>query len=120
MWARLHNILIGLWLISSPGIFPESYGAGVSTNNRILGPVVLACAIIGLHEALRGLRRVNLVIGVWLLIAPWALRYGATLPIVNNMLTGLLLIGASLVRGRTCLSCGGGWAALRSGTGTPG
>ncbi len=119
MWARLHNILLGLWLIASPGIFPESYGAGVSTNNRVLGPIVLACAVVGLHEALRGVRWVNLAIGVWLLLAPWVLGYGAALPIVNNMITGALLIGASLVRGRTFQTFGGGWSALWSGGGAP-
>ena len=120
MWARLHNVLIGLWLMASPGIFPDSYGAGVSTNNRVVGPIVLACAVVGLHESLRGLRWVNLAVGVWLLLAPWVLGYGMALPVANNMITGVLLICASLIRGRTYLTFGGGWSALWSGPTAPG
>jgi hypothetical protein len=113
MWARLHNILIGIWLMASPGIFPDSYGPHVYVNNRVLGPIVIALALTALHEALRGLRWVNLVIGCWLLLAPWVLGYNE-LPTVNGMITGVLLIGASLVRGRSCMTFDGGWSALWS------
>lgn len=119
MWARIHNILIGIWLMASPGIFPESYGLGVNTSNRVVGPIVLACAIIGLHESLRGLRWINLAIGIWLLLAPWVLGYG-TLPTVNNMITGALLIFASPTRGRVYQTFGGGWASLWPHTAAPG
>ena len=72
MWPRLHNVLIGLWLMASPAIF--HYGHSASVNNRVLGPVVLACGLIGLHEVARGLRWVNLVIGGWLLVSAVAPR----------------------------------------------
>lgn len=42
MWARLHNVVLGIWLMTSPAIFPNSYSQTVSLNNHILGPVVLA------------------------------------------------------------------------------
>ena len=113
MSARLHNVVLGIWLMTSPAIFPNSYSQTVSLNNHILGPVVLACALIGLHEAARGLRWVNLVIGVWLLIAPWVLGYHV-MPTVNGMITGVLIIGAALVRGRSCLCMGDGWKGLFS------
>ncbi len=111
MWARSHNILIGLWLMSSPWIFPEAYGAHVSINNHIVGPIVLSCAIIALHEALRSLRWVNAVIGAWLLIAPWVLGYG-TLATVNSSISGFLLLIAATARGRTFMTFDGGWRAL--------
>jgi hypothetical protein len=113
MWARLFNVVIGIWLMASPGIFPEAYTESASLNNHILGPVVIACSIIALHEVARGLRWVNLVIGVWLLIAPWVLGY-TQLPAVNGMITGALLGGAALVPGRSWQQHDGGWAALFS------
>jgi hypothetical protein len=113
MWARLHNVVLGVWLMSSPGIFPKDYDVAVSTNNHICGPVVLACALVGLHEVARGLRWVNLLIGVWLLIAPWVLDYH-TLPTVNGMITGVLIIAAAGVRGHAWMKTGGGWAEVFS------
>lgn len=83
----------------------------MSVNNRVVGPIVLACAVIGLHECARGLRWVNLVVGVWLLFAPWVLHYEA-LPAFNNMCTGLLVIGSAVVRGRSCLCMGDGWRGV--------
>ena len=103
MWPRLHNVVIGLWLISSPAVF--HYGPQASVNNEFVAPIVLACALIGLHEVARGLRWVNLVIGVWLLIAPWILGYSVT-PMVNGMCTGALLVCGSLVPGRRWMAHG--------------
>jgi hypothetical protein len=106
MWPRLHNMIIGLWLMSSPDVF--GYGPGPSINNEIMGPIVLACALIGLHEVARPLRWVN---WIWLLIAPWILYNGIT-PTVNGTITGVLLICAAVVPGRSWMQFDGGWRSL--------
>ncbi len=111
MWPRLHNVVIGLWLLSSPSVF--HYGRSTSINNEIVGPVVLACALIGLHEVARPVRWVNFVLGIWLLIAPWVLGYQMT-PLVNGTCTGALLLCAALVPGRRWMHFDGGWRSLWS------
>ncbi len=116
MWPRLHNVIVGLWLISSPAAL--SYGPGPSVNNEVVGPIVLACALIGLHEVTRPLRWINALIGVWLLIAPWVLYYEVT-PTVNGMITGALLLCAALVPGRRWMQTGGGWRSLWSASAQP-
>ncbi len=112
MWPRLHNVVVGLWIMSSPLAF--HYGANPSINNEVVGPIVLACALIALHEVTRPVRWVNAFLGVWLLIAPWVLHYGVT-PTVNGMCTGALLLCASLVPGRCWMQFDGGWSSLWSG-----
>jgi hypothetical protein len=110
MWARLVNAALGLWLMAAPAVL--GYGDPAQFNDRIVGPLAVFCAVVAIWEAMRPLRRGNLVIGAWLLLAPWILGYGATVPIVNSLAVGVLLIAFSLVKGTVENRFGGGWSVL--------
>ena len=66
---------------------------------------------INARSGLQSVIRVNSIIGVWLLIAPWLLSFPAAAR-VNAIAVGLVLLGVSLLGGRTEAEMGGGWRAI--------
>ncbi|GAA4397185.1 hypothetical protein GCM10023187_06240 [Nibrella viscosa] len=110
MWARFINIGIGLWLMVSPAVLPLSEKA--AEHQYLVGPVMVAFAIIAISEATRNVRYVNTLIGVWLLVAPWVLGDHSTLETLNVMAAGVLITGLSLVKGKIENRFGGGWRSL--------
>lgn len=110
MWARILNTALGIWLMASPAVL--GYGAPAETNDRIVGPLIATFALIAISEVTRPLRRVNTAAGAWLLLAPWILGYGSAATIINDMVVGAVVIGASLVRGQVEERFAGGWSVL--------
>lgn len=110
MWARILSAALGVWLMAAPAVL--GYAAPAEVNDRIVGPVIATFAIVAISAVTRPLRRLNTVAGGWLLLAPWILGYGATAPTVNDMLVGVAVIAASLVKGKVTDTFGGGWSSL--------
>lgn len=110
MWARIINAGIGIWLMWAPAVLQSSQAA--ANNDRIVGPVTAATSIVACWEVVRPLRWVNVVAGLWLLAAPWALGYAKTGAMINDCACGLLICCLALVRGKVEKSYGGGWSAL--------
>lgn len=110
MWARIVNISIGLWLIAVPGIF--AYAKMPADNDHIVGPIVVTFSVVACWEATRGMRKWNFAPGLWLLLAPWVLSYDATIPIISDMVCGLLILIFASVRGKVEAKFGGGWSEI--------
>ena len=113
MWAQIINALVGIYLMASPGVWGfEDRLRNAANNDHIIGPVVATFAIVAIWEATRNVRWANIPLGVWLLAAPWILGYEETMPIINDMAAGVVVIGLSLVKGRITQRFGGGWRSL--------
>ena len=110
MLAQIVNIIIGLWLMAAP--YALSYDDKGSDNCHIFGPLVITFATVACWEATRGIRKFNIPLGLWLIAAPWVLGYNETLPILNDMVCGALVIVLSLFKGKITESFGGGWKVL--------
>ena len=110
MWPRLASAMIGVWLMAAPAVL--DYGGKAAINDRIVGPVAITFAVTAIWESTRAVRWVNVVQGAWLLVAPWLLMYGPTVPRVNSTIAGVLLIGFALVHGPVEQRFGGGWPAI--------
>jgi hypothetical protein len=114
MWAQIVNTLIGIWLTASPDVFKYK-DSGVDSNH-ILGPVIATIAMVACWEVTRGMRKWNVPLALWLVLAPWILGYDTTLPILNDMICGVIILSLSMVKGKIKGSYGGGWRSLwRSG-----
>ena len=59
--------------MASPAVL--DYADPARANDRIIGPIVASMATIAIWEVTRPLRWVNVVLGAWLLIAPWLLGH---------------------------------------------
>lgn len=110
MWAQIVNTIIGIWLMAAPYVF--NYSASGTDNCHIIGPVVATFAMAACWEATRGVRKFNIPLGLWLLAAPWILGYTGTLPIVNDMACGAMIIVFGMVKGKIEGRYGGGWKAI--------
>ncbi len=114
MWARLLSAALGAWLMAAPGVL--GYGGPAGVGDHVVGPIVVASAIVAAWPVMRPLRWVGLVAGVWLLAAPFVLGYAAA-PRINDLVAGILLALLSFMGGRTEKSFGGGWSSLLERTG---
>jgi hypothetical protein len=72
------NVLAGLWLVLAPWFLGYSRVDAALWNDVLVGAAVLILAIIRVVAPGRlvGVSRANVVLGVWLLLAPFVLRYG--------------------------------------------
>jgi hypothetical protein len=88
------DILAGIWLLISPFVLAFTLVAPRS-NNVICGIVVTILAAIrffGARDA-AWLSWINALIGLWVLIAPWALGFSRTgTATTNNVLIGIAII----------------------------
>ncbi|HET7583863.1 MAG TPA: SPW repeat protein [Gemmatimonadaceae bacterium] len=112
MWARIVSAIVGVWLVASPGVL--GYGGRAAVNDRIVGPVIAAIAIVAAAGVTRELRWAELPLGLWLLIAPWTLGYHNPVLAAQSMIAGFVLLALVPFRGRVRASYGGGWRVLWS------
>jgi SPW repeat len=106
------NVVIGFWLIISPWAVGARGGAAM-TEDVIVGVVIVAVALWSLSAPLTMTAPgwINLVLGIWMLIAPWAIGYVrfATGPATNDTIMGILVIvfaGIRIASGRQMAPAG--------------
>ena len=110
MWGAIMNIILGLWLMMSPGLL--QFDKTSSSNNYIVGPLVLTFAITALWEVNRSVRFLNTVAGIWLCLSPIILGCQSSMIIWITVLSGVLIIVFSLIKGQIKRNYGGGWLSL--------
>ncbi len=110
MVPRIVEILLGVWLMASPTVLDYA-GNAAGTNDRIVGPLVVSVAGIAVAEVSRPFRWCQIVLGLWLLIAPWVFGH-ATVPLLNDLIVGVLLIVLATRGGQVSEAFGGGWPSL--------
>jgi len=81
------NLVLGAVLLFSPWIF--GFGAGtVSTNAYITGLVIAALAIAALAAFAVWEDWLNLFVGLWALVSPWALGFQGTKAMTVHVVIG--------------------------------
>ena len=109
MWARVLQMLLGVALMAAPDVL--SYSGPSATSDRIVGPLIVTFAAIAVGESTRPVRWWVAPLGVWLVIAAWALSPPSS-AFVLELVAGFLAVLLSLVRGPIHERMGGGWRAL--------
>lgn len=112
MWAAIINIFLGLWLMISPALLHFENKA--SSNNYIVGPLILTFAITALWEVNRSARFLNIAGGLWLIVSPFTLGFQSFTSIWLTLLSGILITAFSFVKGNIERNYGGGWRSLFS------
>lgn len=93
--ASVLNLLAGLWLIISPFVLKYHTLHVAAWDTVIVGIIVLVLAWIRAANPVRlvGLSWINLLLGIWLIVSPFALAY-ANMPKAtwNNVVFGVVVI----------------------------
>lgn len=86
------NVLAGIWLIIAP--FVLGYANQTPTTNDIwLGIIVGVLALIrAVTRGAQWLSWINILAGIWLIIAPFVLGYAITTPRWNDIILGIIVI----------------------------
>lgn len=92
------NVVLGIWLIASPWVFDYSGRAPV-LNSLFVGALIAMLAALRLasvHES-AGVSGINLLLGFWTIVSPYASGYAANKGAVgNNIMVGVLVMTFAL------------------------
>lgn len=97
-WSLVLSIGIGIWLMCTRLIFGTQ--GGQANSDHLIGSLVITVAITALAEAARPARFINIVLAVPLMAAPWMLDGGSPMADWAGVAAGVLLILASVPRGK--------------------
>jgi len=101
-WQDWFNLVLASWLILAPFVAFGASGDVAAWNSYACGAIVAIFAIAALVRPQVWEEWVNIVVGLWLIVAPFALGFtDQAVPMWNQIVVGLL-IGADA-----------SWAALQ-------
>ncbi len=98
MWI---NLVVGLWLIISPWALrydaASASGTAAVVNHVILGAVLVGSSgwILATKSARLGLSWLQVVCGVWLIIAPFFLQSRELSMMLNSLAAGVVVLVVS-------------------------
>lgn len=88
---------IGLWLMFTRLIYGTE--GALANSDHLMGSLIITVSVLAMAEVARTLRLLNVLIGLWLVAAPWLLDGGSTLANIGGVVAGLLVIGLSIPAG---------------------
>lgn len=96
-WQDWTLVLFGAWLILSPFIGIGVSGDTAAMNSYVTGTLVVFFAFAAISHTDMWKEYSSLVLGLWLIIAPFVLSFSALVgPTYNQILMGLLVSGVAL------------------------
>jgi predicted anti-sigma-YlaC factor YlaD len=74
------TLILGIWLVISPFAFGSTVVNTAAGNNVVLGVLLIGSSwwILAASHDVTGLSWFQMLCGVWLVVAPFVLQYGAT------------------------------------------
>jgi hypothetical protein len=108
--ARLAAVAAGVWLMFAPAVL--GYQGVEENNDRIFGPIGAAIAFVAIWGVVRALRWGTLPVGIWLVAAPFVLRFDDTGAVISSVVAGLVMAGSAFFGGHVEASFGGGWRTV--------
>jgi O-antigen ligase len=86
-----------MWLMAAPSVLGLNGAAADSTH--IVGALVVTLAVVAFAEPARLVRYLNVLLGIWVMLAPWLVAGGTSAWVWNSVVSGLAIIALSLRRG---------------------
>lgn len=96
-WNLILAAALGIWLMFSPAVFGTQ--AGAADSDHLVGALIVTVAVIVMAEVIRAGRFLNVLLGAWIIAAPWLLSGASANARWNDLLMGALAIVLSLPRG---------------------
>jgi len=106
-WTLGLSAGIGAFLMLSRAIFGNAMP--LAGSDHLVGALVLTTAVIAWAEVARPLRFLNILFGLWLIVAPLLLDGGTVAGSLTGVVAGIVLVALSLPRGRRSQEHYGSW-----------
>ena len=106
-WTLIASCIVGGWLMFSRLIFATD--GAVASSDHLAGAMIITIAVCAMAEVARPLRFLNLPFGLWLVAAPWLLAGATVSGSLNDVISGIIVIGLSLPRGQRSEEHYGSW-----------
>lgn len=92
--ASTVNLVAGVWLIIAPFILGYSDLSSATTNDIVVGALVAILSAVRIFSVARWtwLSWLNVILGFWLIIAPFVLGYPIATPRFNDIILGIVII----------------------------
>lgn len=92
-WQDLGNILLGAWLFISPWVMDYVIGMPPAAKNAyMLGLAIVVFAAVAVSIPQIWQEWINMALGVWTIVSPWALGFYIERDITtNNVIVGILV-----------------------------
>ena len=74
-WQDWVNLILGIWLFVTPFFGMELISSTAAWNSYIFGVIVVALSIWALAQPRAWEEWINLLVGVWLILAPFVLGF---------------------------------------------
>jgi uncharacterized membrane protein len=97
-WNLCLSAALGVWLMAAPAVLGSSGAA--ANSDYLAGALVVTWAVIAFGQVVRPIRLLNLVMGLWIVGAPWLLTGDTPLSLWNDVVVGVALMVLSIRRGR--------------------
>jgi hypothetical protein len=97
-WQDGAMLILGLWLVVSPFVLQfSSFTEIAALNSYLLGVGVMVFSAIALARPRMWEEQVNIVLGLWLVLAPFLLGFTTeTAALVNHIIVGLLILADAM------------------------
>lgn len=109
MGVQIINTILGLWILISPFLLHFD-NSQIADYNYITGPVIVSFSVIAYWEATRSVGKWNILVVIFLIIM--SLILGNSVSITSNLISSLIILPLSLIKGKITQKFGGGWASL--------
>jgi SPW repeat-containing protein len=91
-WQDTVNIIASVWLFISPWVLGYAGGQVQAWNAWIVAVVVFVLSIASLAQFQRWEEWINVLLGIWLILSPWILRFStASRPTSNAVIVGIII-----------------------------
>lgn len=96
-WNFLISAALGIWLMFVPAIFGTSGRA--ADSDHLVGALITTTAVIVMAEVIRAGRFFNVLLGAWIVVAPWFLGGANAAVRWNDVIVGAVIVALSFPRG---------------------
>jgi hypothetical protein len=96
-WQDWVNVVLGAWLFFSPFFGVGGTAGPAAWDSFLFGMAIAFLAALALAQPQKWEEALNFVIGIWLIVAPFALGFAhLRAPTWNHALVGLIVAGGAL------------------------
>jgi hypothetical protein len=97
-WNMLISAALGVWIMAAPSVL-GAIGAAAKSN-YVAGALIVTWSVIAFGEIVRPIRLLNILMGLWMIAAPFIFDGDTPGSRWNDILVGVAIIALSFRRGR--------------------